>query len=174
MIGRGSRIFKGKNEFTVVDLGNNIARFGSWDAPVNWQDIFHFPDFYLENIRTDEEIEREFVYEMPTLLRAKFSNSPRIEFDVKAVYKEIFASGKKSKEVLERSIEQHATMCLENSKDVFQARILAKELSEDIEYRIKQYSHCIMNNTKNYREWLQEDYERKLRLRISQLFAAKM
>lgn len=174
MIGRGSRIFKGKNEFNVVDLGNNIARFGPWDAPVNWQDIFHFPDFYLENIRSDEEIEREFVYEMPSLLRAKFSNSPRIEFDVKAIYKEIFAAGKKSKEVLERSIEQHATMCLENSKDVFQARILAKELSEDIEYRIKQYSHCIMNNTKNYREWLQEDYERKLRLRISQLFAAKM
>ena len=49
-----------------------------------------------------------------------------------------------------------------------------RELSEEIEYRIKQYSQCIMNNTKNYREWLQEDYERRLRLRISQLFAARM
>lgn len=174
MIGRGSRIFKGKEEFTVVDLGNNLARFGPWDAPVNWQDIFHFPDFYLENIRSDEDIEREFVYEMPASLSSKFANSDQIDFDVKQVYKEVFAAGKKSKEVLERSIEQHARICLENSKDVFQARMLAKELSEEIEHRIKQYSYCIMNNTKNYKEWLQEDYERKLRLRISQLFAAKM
>ena len=174
MIGRGSRILKDKDEFTVVDLGNNIARFGPWDAPVNWQDIFHFPDFYLDNIRSDDEIEREFVYEMPAALRAKFEKTANIDFDVKEVYKQVFARGKKSKEVLEKSIEQHAHMCLENSKDVFQARMLARELSEEIEYRIKQYSQCIMNNTKNYREWLQEDYERRLRLRISQLFAARM
>lgn len=174
MIGRGSRILKNKDEFTVVDLGNNIARFGPWDAPVNWQDIFHFPDFYLDNIRSDDEIEREFVYEMPAALRAKFEKTANIDFDVKEVYKQVFARGKKSKEVLEKSIEQHAHMCLENSKDVFQARMLARELSEEIEYRIKQYSQCIMNNTKNYREWLQEDYERRLRLRISQLFAARM
>lgn len=174
MIGRGSRILKDKEEFTVIDLGNNIARFGPWDAPVNWQEIFHFPDFYLENIRNDEEIEREFVYEMPQDLRAKFSRSDNIDFDVKEEYKKVFAAGQKSKVVLEKSIEQHAQICLENSEDVFDARILARELREEIEYRIKQYSYCIMNNTKNYRDWLQEDYERKLRLKISQMFAARM
>lgn len=31
-----------------------------------------------------------------------------------------------------------------------------------------------MNNTKNYKEWLEEDYERKLRSSISKMFAAKM
>ena len=174
MIGRGSRILKDKEEFTVIDLGNNIARFGPWDAPVDWQEIFHFPDFYLENIRNDEEIEREFVYEMPTELREKFSRSTEIDFDVKEEYKKVFAQGKKSKLVLEKSIEQHARICVENSEDVFDARILARELREEIEYRIKQYSYCIMNNTKNYRDWLQEDYERRLRLKISQLFAARM
>ncbi|MDG1572935.1 DEAD/DEAH box helicase family protein [Robiginitalea sp. M366] len=174
MIGRGSRIFKDKDEFTVIDLGNNIARFGPWDAPVDWQEIFHFPDYYLENIRNDEEIEREFVYEMPAALRAKFSRTPDIDFDVKAEYKKVFSQGKKSKLVLERSIEQHARMCLDNSADIFDARMLARELQEEIEFRIKQYSYCIMNNTKNYRDWLQEDYERRLRLRISQLYAARM
>ena len=94
--------------------------------------------------------------------------------DIKEAYKEIFAQGKKSKEVLELSIEQHARMCVENSKDIFDARILAKMLKEEIEYRIKQYSHCIMNNTQNYRDWLQEDYERILRLRISQLYASRL
>ncbi|MBC2840575.1 DEAD/DEAH box helicase [Robiginitalea sp. SC105] len=174
MIGRGSRILKDKEEFTVIDLGNNIARFGPWDAPVDWQEIFHFPDFYLENIRNDDEIEREFVYEMPRELREKFRRSDNIDFDVKEEYKKVFAAGKKSKLVLEKSIEQHAQICVENSEDVFDARILAKELREEIEYRIKQYSYCIMNNTKNYRDWLQEDYERRLRLKISQLFAARM
>ncbi len=174
MIGRGSRVLPSKSEFSVVDLGNNVARFGMWDAPIDWQEIFHFPDFFLENIKNDEDIEREFVYEMPPDLRAKFSNSTNIEFDIKAEYKKIFAQGLKSKTVLERSIEQHAQICVENSEDVFEARILAKQLKEEIAYRVRQYSYCIMNNTKNYKEWLEEDYERKLRLNISQKFAARM
>lgn len=174
MIGRGSRILPNKNKFTVVDMGNNVARFGMWDAPINWQEIFHFPDFYLENIKNDEDIEREFVYEMPAALRAKFSKSKNIEYDIKAEYKKVFAQGLKSKIVLERSIEQHAEICVENAEDVFDARILAKQLKEEIAYRVRQYSYCIMNNTKNYKEWLEEDYERKLRSSISRRFAARM
>ena len=174
MIGRGSRILPKKDEFTVIDLGNNMARFGKWDAPIDWQEIFHFPDFFLENIKNDEEIEREFVYEMPAELRAEFAKSDAIDFDVKEESKAAFAKGLKSKTVLERSIEQHAKICVENSEDVFDARILAKKLKEEISYRVRQYCYCIMNNTKNYKEWLEEDYERKLRLKISQMFAARM
>ncbi|NHF59858.1 DEAD/DEAH box helicase [Flavobacteriaceae bacterium TP-CH-4] len=174
MIGRGSRILPNKEEFTVIDMGNNVARFGMWDAPIDWQEIFHFPDFFLENIKNDEEIEREFVYEMPAELKAKFSKSKEIEFDVKEEYKKIFAQGLRSKVVLERSIEQHAKICVENAEDVFDARILAKQLKEEISYRVRQYSYCIMNNTKNYKEWLEEDYERRLRSSISKKFAARM
>ena len=174
MIGRGSRVLPNKDEFTVIDLGNNIARFGMWDAPMDWKEIFHFPDFFLENIRNDEEIERDFVYEMPQELKDKFSKSAILDFNVKEEYKKVFALGLKSKTVLENSIEQHAKICVENSEDVFDARILAKKLKEEIQYRVRQYSYCIMNNTKNYKEWLEEDYERKLRSRISKKFASKM
>ncbi|SNY99888.1 DEAD/DEAH box helicase [Flagellimonas pacifica] len=174
MIGRGSRVLPNKDEFTVIDLGNNLARFGPWDSPVDWQEIFHFPDFYLENIKNDEDIEREFVYVMSDELKAKFSKSENITFDIKEEYKKVFAKGGKSKQVLEMSIEQHAQICVENSEDVFDARILAKELKEEIAYRVRQYSYCIMNNTKNYKEWLEEDYERKLRSSISKKFAALM
>ncbi|MEA1785327.1 DEAD/DEAH box helicase family protein [Arenibacter sp. GZD96] len=174
MIGRGSRILPNKDTFNVIDMGNNVARFGLWDAPIDWQEIFHFPDFYLENIKNDEDIEREFVYEMPFELRAKFGKSSNLEFNIKEVYKKIMAQGLRSKTVLEMSIAQHAQLCVENSKDVFEARILAKQLKEEIAYRVRQYSYCIMNNTKNYKEWLEEDYERKLRLRISQKFSEKM
>ncbi|TDS15031.1 superfamily II DNA or RNA helicase [Maribacter caenipelagi] len=174
MIGRGSRYLPHKEEFNVIDMGNNVARFGLWNAGIDWQEIFHFPDFYLENIKNDEEIEREFVYEMPADLRAEFANSTDIDFDIKAEYKKSFANGEKSKLVLEKSIQQHAKICVENSEDVFDARILAKKLKEEIKYRVRQYSYCIMNNTKNYKEWLEEDYERKLRSKISKMFAAKM
>jgi superfamily II DNA or RNA helicase len=174
MIGRGSRILPNKDKFTVLDMGNNVARFGMWDAPIDWKEIFLFPDFYLENIKNDEEIERNFVYEMPDSLKAQFSNSDSLEFDVKAEYKKVFSEGKKSKLVLEKSINQHAQICFENSEDVFDARILAKQLKDEIEYRVRLYSYCIMNNTKNYKEWLAEDYERKLRLKISQKFSDKL
>ena len=168
MIGRGSRVLPGKNEFTVIDLGNNAARFGLWSAPVDWKQIFRSPDYFLENLVSDEEIEQNFKYEMPPELRKKFANSDDVSFDVEAEYDDIISKGLKSKTVLERSLDQHSRMCVENSEDVFDARLLAKELAEDIAYRIRRYSYCISNSTKNYRDWLKEDYMRKLRLRINQ------
>ena len=171
MIGRGSRILKNKNEFQVIDLGNNLARFGLWDAPLDWNDIFLYPDFYLDNMVSDDDIERDFVYEMPEELRAQFSKSETIDFDIKAEYEKVFAQGKKSKLALEHSIEQHAKIVFENTDDIFDARILARELKDEISYRIRLYSYCIMKNTQNYKEWLEEDYMRKLRLKLSQKYA---
>ncbi|MFD2518764.1 DEAD/DEAH box helicase [Salinimicrobium flavum] len=168
MIGRGSRVLPGKDEFTVIDLGNNAARFGLWSAPVDWKQIFRSPDYFLENLVSDEEIEQNFKYEMPADLREKFAKSEDVSFDVEAEYDDIISKGLKSKTVLERSLDQHTRMCVENSEDVFDARLLAKELTEDIAYRIRRYSYCISNSTKNYRDWLKEDYMRKLRLRINQ------
>ena len=168
MIGRGSRILPGKTEFTVIDLGNNAARFGLWSAPIDWKQIFRSPDYFLENLISDEEIEQNFRYEMPKELRTKFSNTKDVSFDVDAEYDDIIKKGLKSKAVLERSLDQHTRMCVENSEDVFDARLLAKELEEDIADRIRKYSYCISNSTKNYRDWLKEDYMRKLRLKINQ------
>ncbi|WP_029036865.1 DEAD/DEAH box helicase [Salinimicrobium xinjiangense] len=167
MIGRGSRILPGKNEFTVIDLGNNAARFGLWSAPIDWKQIFRSPDYFLENLVSDEEIEQNFRYEMPKELRKKFAKTEDVFFDVDAEYDDIISKGLKSRTVLERSMEQHMRMCVENSEDVFDARLLAKELEEDIAYRIRKYSYCISNSTKNYRDWLREDYMRKLRMMIN-------
>lgn len=169
MIGRGSRILPNKNTFRVLDLGNNAARFGLWEAPIDWKEIFQFPDFYLENLIGDEEIERNFSYVMPPDLRKLFANTEKVYFDIKKEYKKVVAEGKKAKVALDNAVEQHAKMVVDNSEDVFDARILARKLKEDIAYRVRQYSYSIMNNTQNYRDWLQEDYERKLRLRINQI-----
>ncbi len=170
MIGRGSRILDDKSRFQVVDLGNNLARFGSWDQKVDWQHIFKYPDLYLDNIRDDETIEREFVYVMPDTLRAQFNKSECIDFDMKAIYKDVVAEGKKSFVAIEKSIAQHAEICIENSEDVFEARALAKLLMDEIDYRIKQYCYCMMNSTQNYKDWLFEEYNRRLRLSFNGKF----
>jgi len=93
---------------------------------VDWNEIFHQPDFYLQNITSDEEIERNFKYEMDKALRLKFAKTENIHFDVNEVYKNVKSDGLRSKVVLDRSIEQHTQMCVENSADAFEARQLAK------------------------------------------------
>jgi len=171
MIGRGSRVLKNKKKFNVIDLGNNTLRFGAWNDPIDWNDIFYFPDFYLESIKSDEEIERNFEYTMPAELRSKFSKSTTVDFDIKERYKELFSIGQRPKKVLEESIEQHALMCVENSSNITEARQLMILLEDDIKNRVKQYTYCIMNTTKNYKEWLEEDYNRKLRSKLVQCYA---
>ena len=170
MIGRGSRIYKNHNTFNVIDLGNNISRFGPWDQPVDWQHIFKNPDYYLEHIIDDDELERHFVYEMPEAVKQKFKCSKTTDFDIKKVYKEVLKSGQKSFVTIEKSIAHHSKMCIENSEDVFDARALIKDLEDDIRYRIKQYCYCIMNSTQNYKDWLFEEYIRRLRLSFNGKF----
>lgn len=170
MIGRGSRIHGVKNTFRVIDLGNNAIRFGPWSQPVDWQHIFKNPDYYLENLRNDEDIEREFVYQMPESLRKRFKKRPNDDFDIKEEYKKVIRQGKKSMQAIENSIAQHSELVIANSEDVFEARELAKLLHDDICYRIKQYCYCIMNSTKNYKDWLIEEYTRKLRLSFNGKF----
>ncbi|MFD1061845.1 DEAD/DEAH box helicase [Winogradskyella litorisediminis] len=170
MIGRGSRIYKDRDTFQVVDLGNNIARFGPWDQPVDWQHIFKYPDFYLENIVDDEALERDFIYKMPEALKQRLGKSDDLDFNVKTEYKKVLKSNKKSFTVIEKSIEQHSKICIENCEDVFEARELIKELQDEIAYRIKQYCYCIMNSTQNYKDWLFEEYNRRLRLSFNGKF----
>jgi type I site-specific restriction endonuclease len=170
MIGRGSRVLGEKKTFKVLDLGNNVSRFGLWTDDINWHHIFKNPNLYLENLMSDDEIESRFTYEMPSAIREKFSRSEDITFDVKKEYELAKTAGVKTKIVLQKSIEQHAKMCAENSEDVFDAHILSRDLNDDIAFRIKQYSYCILKSSKNYIKWLEEDYKRQLRVKISQQF----
>ncbi|SCY09530.1 DEAD/DEAH box helicase [Flavobacterium caeni] len=173
MIGRGSRKLPGKDKFTVIDLGNNAARFGLWDAPLDWQHIFKAPEFYLESLRDDAEIELYFKYEMPPALRAKFGKTPDVTFDVEEEHKKAIAQNLRSKVVFEKSLDQHAAMCVDNADDLFGAKMLAKELADDIESRMKRYVSCLAHCSKNYRGWLIEDYKNKLVVLIGKKFREK-
>ncbi len=164
MIGRGSRIFKNKNSFDVVDLGNNFHRFGPWGSTnLDWHRIFKYPSHYLDGILSDEELESNFIYEMPDEIRKLFSNSENVYFDINKTYISSIRSGESSKVVLKRSIEQHAKICIENSEDIYDALSLMKLLNEDIDFRIHRYSKCISKSTHNFLQWLVDDYKKKLR-----------
>ncbi len=170
MIGRGSRILKNKSTFTVIDLGNNFHRFGPWGSDLDWQKIFRSPNFYLDGLLNDEELENNFRYEMPPELREQFVNSNEVYFDITKTYIESIRSGESSKVVLERSIAQHAKICIENSEDVYDALILMKLLDDDIDHRIHRYTKCISKSTFNFVDWLTNDYKRKLRSYLRENF----
>ncbi len=174
MIGRGSRRLPNKNSFTVIDLGNNALRFGLWNSTIDWQHIFKSPEYYLESLREDADIESNFKYIMPDELRKKFSKTQNISMDINEEFKFTVKNNLKAKSIIENSLEQHATMCVDNSDDLIEAKKLSRELNDDIEYRIKQYCICLGNVTKNYRTWLTEDYVLKLTLLIGKLNRIKV
>lgn len=174
MIGRGSRKLPGKDNFTVIDLGNNAARFGLWNEPIDWQHIFKSPEFYLENLRDDAEIELHFKYTMPPELRAKFSKTEVVTFDVDEEHKLAIAKNERSKVVIDKSLDQHAAMCVDNTETLPEAKGLSKELEDDIESRVKYFTKCLSKSSKNYREWLMEDYKQKLTLLIGKKYREKI
>lgn len=173
MIGRGSRVLPNKSEFTVIDLGNNARRFGLWESYVDWQDIFRAPSAYLDGLYSDEQIEREFKYEMPDEVKEKFPNSKLGDFDIKEKYLEITKAGERPKVAVSASIENHARMITDNAEDFFDALELMELLEKDIEYRLKRYSYCIAKSTNNYLKWLKDDYDRKLKQRVREIFQSE-
>lgn len=168
MIGRGSRVTESKKEFTVVDMGNNVARFGLWEEKVEWNSVFKNPDYFLENLIPDEAIERNFSYEMPKEIRLKFKNTKEVDFDIEEAFVEAKRKGLKPKTAIDQSIEQHTNMCLENSVDAFEAMKLALLLNDAISFRVQKYAYCLSKTTQNYKDWLEEDYKRSIRALIRQ------
>jgi len=93
-----------------------------------------------------------------------------VYFDIRKTYIESIKRGESSKVVLERSIAQHAKICIENSEDIYDALILMKSLGDDIDYRIMRYTKCISKSTFNFVEWIKDDYRKKLRAYLRENF----
>ena len=167
MIGRGSRILPNKSTFEVLDLGNNTARFGLWASEFDWQKIFRSPEYFLNNLITDADIERAFKYRMPDEIRAQFANSKSVEFDIDTFCKEAEAEGGRTRAILDESIAQHAQLVLENADEFGKALGLIRLLEDDISDRIRIYSYHISKSTKNFRDWLLDDYKKQLKRKVT-------
>jgi hypothetical protein len=142
-----------------------------WESDIDWQDIFRNPDAYIEAIVSDEQMEKEMVYEMPIEVREFFKNSAVIDFDMREEYARHMKMGLRTKDVLDKSIHQHASIIIENAEDHTKALELLKMLEPDIKSRVKHYSYCISRSTENYLQWMRDEYTRKLQQVLRQHYA---
>lgn len=170
MIGRGSRIIPGKDHFNVIDLGNNVARFGLWSSEVDWQKIFRNPNYFLESIISDEDIERKFRYAMPAEIKSAFPNTTEFAFNIEEENKRVINKGLRTSAILDASLEQHKKMVMDNAEDFAQALGLIRLLEDDVADRARRYCYCIANSTRSFREWVEDDYKKRLRTMITQEF----
>ncbi|MDN3583435.1 DEAD/DEAH box helicase [Mucilaginibacter flavus] len=166
MIGRAARRLPQKKTFTIIDLGNNTDRFGEWHVPIDWQQVFEQPEAYYEALHHKSEYE---AHQLPADFRAKFPNTLQLSFDIQQAHQEAVAKQLKSKIVIRDAIRQHALMCADNSEHLTEALALTGLLEKEIAWRVKQYAKCLGRVTKNYTEWLTEDYKARLRTLITKI-----
>lgn len=170
MIGRGSRRLPQKKTFTIIDLGNNSDRFGEWNASLDWQHVFDYPEAYHYINQPQTSYEAHLV---PSDMRNKFPNSLEVAMDIQGAHQKAIAEGLKAKTVIRDSIRQHALMCADNAANTEEALALIQELNKEIEWRIKQYAKCLGKVTKNYTEWLNSDYRERLNVMVQKIMAKR-
>ncbi len=167
MIGRGSRKLPNKDTFQIIDLGNNVRRFGYWQDYINWNDAFRFPDRFLESRVSElEDLEFEAEYQFPKGFDKIIDIKVLDEFNMKECYLECIDSGHKGNKAIQKSIDNHFDAIFDTAKSLEHALNLQNTLQEHIEHRIKKYTKCISKCTDNYSKYLLETYNRKLSQRI--------
>lgn len=167
MIGRGSRQLPNKDEFILIDLGNNVRRFGLWQDYINWHDAFRFPDRFLESRVTEQDdIEFTAEYKIPKHIREKIDTDVIDGFSIKEAYDECVDNGESGKKAVEMSLENHFNAIKNKADDFYDGVMLQDALQEHIESRLKQYTKCIAKSTKNYFKYLMETYNRQLRQKL--------
>lgn len=167
MIGRGSRRLPTKSTFKLIDLGNNVRRFGIWQDYINWQDAFKFPDRFLESRLTEsDDIEFEVEYEFPKGLKERLDVVKLDSFNMRDVYYECLDNNEKGKIAVDMSLENHYEVIHAVANDFFDGLDLQTAMQEHIEYRLKQYTKCISKSTNNYFKFLIETYNRQLRQKL--------
>ncbi|UKN02057.1 DEAD/DEAH box helicase family protein [Paracrocinitomix mangrovi] len=168
MIGRGSRKLEHKSNFQVIDLGNNVRRFGYWQEYIDWQDAFNYPDRFLESrLSEEDDMLFEADYELSRTLKDRLKHPEKLEeFSMKEIYEQCISEGKKGKDAVDISLDNHFEVVAENSEDMYDGLLLLQDLQDDIERRLKHYTKCITKATDNYLNWLKETYNRQLSQRI--------
>ena len=170
MIGRGARRLPNKKSFSIIDLGNNTDRFGNWNDPIDWQYVFDHPEEFYERMSTQTTYE---AHAISSELRSSFPNTLELSFDIEQAHHLAIEQGLKPKIVIRDSLRQHALMCVDNSESIMEALALADLLDKEISWRIKQYGKCLGKVTKNYTDWLNEDYRSKLKILIRKISARR-
>jgi len=167
MMGRGSRRLPNKHRFSVIDLGNNARRLGLWQDYIDWLDVFHNPGRFLEALQEREQLlEDGLFYSLSDEFMKQFPNTTDFSFDMETTYRKLVLSGKRTIEAVELSMNDHFKRIIENTSDLYEAIDLLNLLQEEIQYRLRVYTRCLAKASRNYLQYLYEDYNEKIKLRI--------
>lgn len=167
MIGRGSRRLPNKSEFSVIDLGNNARRLGLWQDYIDWRDVFVNPEKFLEHLYEREiRMEKGLIYDLPDAVKELFPNTSDFNFDMEKEYYQLYNKGKKTLDAIEISIENHYQRIIANATNYLDALPLINALQDEIQYRLNVYISCLSKATKNYFNYLLENYNEKLHLKL--------
>jgi hypothetical protein len=74
--------------------------------------------------------------------------------------------GKKGKEAVDLSMNNHFKAIHQASTDFYHSLELINLLQDHIEHRLKTYTKCISKSTANYLKYLIETYNRQLRQQL--------
>lgn len=164
MIGRGSRRLPNKDKFRLIDLGNNVRRFGLWQDYINWHDAFRFPDRFLESrLSEGDDLEFEVEFEFPRHMEQLVDTAFLESFSMRDVYYECLDRGEKGKLAVDLSLVNHCEGIARKTTEFDEALKIQEALQEHIEHRLKMYTKCIAKSTPNYFKYLIETYNRQLR-----------
>lgn len=167
MIGRGSRKLPNKDYFRLIDLGNNVRRFGLWQDYINWQDAFQYPNRFLESrLSEQEDLMFEAAYVLPKHIQERVNVELIDSFNMKDVYMGYIEAGEKGKQAVDDSLENHFQAIVDKATDFYDGLEIQEALQEHIEHRLKQYTKCIAKSTNNYFKYLMETYNRQLRQKL--------
>ena len=168
MIGRGSRVTPTKKNFSIIDLGNNINRFGLWESSLDWEDVFINPDKFLDQNYFDElEKQRELNYTIPDEVIDLFpTRTEDLFLDVEDIYEGCMDRGEKASNSLDIFISNHAKLISDNSTEFAEAEILIEKLDDSIRHRLKIYTTCITKSTKSYLNYIYDTYQRRLKIEV--------
>jgi superfamily II DNA or RNA helicase len=171
MIGRGSRRLPNKDKFQLIDLGNNVRRFGLWQDYINWHDAFRFPDRFLESrLSEGDDLEFEVEFEFPRHLIQIVDTEFLESFSIRDIYYECIDKGEKGKNAVDYSLQNHCEGIMRKTADLDDALEMVDMLQEHIEHRLKLYTKCIAKSTPNYFKYLMETYNRQLRQELRMQF----
>jgi hypothetical protein len=147
--------------YTPNDLNN-------WIETSNWEDCDRVLLLYNpSNNGLEEYLQSHNI----TIITPDFdfwgNETTNFEFNIVKEYQQALKKFLKAKTVIDKSVDQHVDIIFENADNFQTARKLIEILKDEIEFRVRQYTHQLGNTTFNYRNWLIEDYHLKLRQKLN-------
>ena len=111
-------------------------------------------------------MEKGLLYDLPDTVKELFPNTADFNFDMEKAYYTLYNKGKKTLDAIDVSIENHFERIKENTTNYLDALPLINALQEEIQYRLNVYISCLSKATKNYFNYLLENYNEKLHAKL--------